>query len=100
MISDYKVFKVLYTPHISEKSTRVLKKNNTIILKVALKATKNDIKQAVKKIFSVEIEHVNTVLMKGKLKKRGKYNVRRNHWKKAYIQLKTGQNLDFINNVI
>ncbi|CAL4043554.1 50S ribosomal protein L23 [Buchnera aphidicola (Takecallis arundicolens)] len=100
MISDYKLFDVLYTPHISEKSTLVLKKNNTIILKVAVKSNKNDIKQAVKKIFSVEIERVNTVLIKGKVKKRGKYNIRRNHWKKAYVQLKPGQNLDFINNVI
>ncbi|QCI27334.1 50S ribosomal protein L23 [Buchnera aphidicola] len=95
-----KFFKILYSPHISEKSTLFLKKNNTIIFKVAIKSTKNEIKLAIQKLFSVQVENVNTVSMKGKVKRKGKYNTRRNHWKKAYIKLKSGQNLDFINNVI
>lgn len=100
MISDYKLFQVLYAPHVSEKSTVFFKKNNIIILKVAVKSTKYDIKCAVRKLFSVEVKSINTIIMKGKLKKKGKFNIRRNHWKKAYVQLYAGQNLDFINNVV
>ncbi|QCI26132.1 50S ribosomal protein L23 [Buchnera aphidicola] len=100
MITDDKLFKVLYSPHVSEKSTVLLKKSNTIIFKVSVKSTKYEIKCAVQKLFSVIVKNINTIVVKGKVKQKGKFNVRSNHWKKAYVQLKSGQNLDFINNVV
>lgn len=99
MILQNELFKILYSPHISEKSSIFSKKNNRITLKVSIKSNKNNIKLAIKKLFSVDVEKVNIVYMKGKKKKRGKYNVFRNNWKKAYITLKKGQHLDLMNNI-
>lgn len=99
MMLDNQIFKVLYSPHLSEKSTIFLKKNNVIILKVSIKSNKHEIKSAVQKLFSVNVKQVNTVLVKGKVKKKGKYNIRHNHWKKAYVRLHAGQKINFINNI-
>lgn len=73
-----------------------MEKSNTIVLKVAKDATKAEIKAAVQKLFEVEVEGVNTLLVKGKTKRHGQRFGRRSDWKKAYVTLKEGQNLDFI----
>ncbi|CAL4043449.1 50S ribosomal protein L23 [Buchnera aphidicola (Phyllaphis fagi)] len=99
MISQEKLFKILYTPHISEKSSIFLNKNNTVTFKVSVKSTKLEIKLAMQELFSVDIKGINTVLVKGKIKKKGKYNIYKKHWKKAYITLQKGQKLDCINDV-
>lgn len=96
MIREERLLKVLRAPHVSEKASTVMEKNNTIVLKVALDATKAEIKAAVKKLFEVEVEDVNTLLIKGKTKRQGQRVGRRSDWKKAYVTLKEGQNLDFI----
>jgi len=72
-----------------------MEKTNTIVLKVATDATKAEIKAAVQKLFEVEVEVVNTLLVKGKTKRSGQRIGRRSDWKKAYVTLKEGQNLDF-----
>lgn len=72
-----------------------MEKSNTIVLKVAKDATKAEIKAAVQKLFEVEVEVVNTVV-KGKVKRHGQRIGRRSDWKKAYVTLKEGQNLDFV----
>ncbi|CAL4323633.1 50S ribosomal protein L23 [Buchnera aphidicola (Pterocallis alni)] len=95
----YQIFKVLYAPHISEKSTIYAKKNNIIILKVSMKSNKRDIKRAVEKLFSVQVKNINTVLVKGKRKIKGKYNIKFSNWKKAYIKLKAGNSVDIIKNI-
>ncbi|WMY94991.1 MAG: 50S ribosomal protein L23 [Arsenophonus sp.] len=102
MTREELLLKTLCAPHISEKASTVIKRNNTIVLKVAKDATKSKIKYAINKIFEVEVKNVNTLLVKGKSvkgkmqantqKKRG----RRNSWKKAYVTLKKGQKIDFI----
>nr|AAT01117.1 rpL23-ScFv fusion protein [rpL23-fusion expression vector pScFV] len=96
MIREERLLKVLRAPHVSEKASTAMEKSNTIVLKVAKDATKAEIKAAVQKLFEVEVEVVNTLVVKGKVKRHGQRIGRRSDWKKAYVTLKEGQNLDFV----
>ncbi|WP_279464149.1 50S ribosomal protein L23 [Aeromonas veronii] len=96
MIREERLLKVLKASHISEKSTMVAEKQNTIVFKVAVDATKAEVKAAVAKLFEVEVETVRTLNMKGKTKRAGARVGRRSDWKKAYVTLKAGQDIDFM----
>ncbi|CAL4324194.1 50S ribosomal protein L23 [Buchnera aphidicola] len=98
MISKDRLFDILYSPHISEKSSILSEKNNKITFKVSFRSNKHIIKLAVEKLFSVDVQKVNIICMKGKKKNKGKKIIVRNNWKKAYVTLKKGQKLDFMNN--
>ncbi|MDT9587653.1 MAG: 50S ribosomal protein L23 [Candidatus Arsenophonus melophagi] len=95
MIREEQLLKVLRAPHVSEKASTAMEKDNTIVLKVAKHATKRQIKAAVQTLLAAEVKGVNTVLVKGKRKRSGQRMGRRNDWKKAYVTLKEGQNLNF-----
>ncbi|MFC1503056.1 50S ribosomal protein L23 [Pseudomonadota bacterium] len=95
MITEERILKVLRAPHISEKATTAAENANTIVFKVAVTATKKEIKAAVEKLFEVEVKSVNTLVAKGKTKRQGAREGRRNDWKKAYVILKEGQDIDF-----
>ena len=95
MINEERLLKVLRAPHISEKATMAAEKANTIVFKVAKDATKKEIKAAVEKLFEVEVKSVNTLVAKGKTKRQGMREGRRSDWKKAYVILKEGQDIDF-----
>ncbi|MFP3014241.1 MAG: 50S ribosomal protein L23 [Arsenophonus sp.] len=99
MIHEERILKVVRAPHVSEKASATMEKNNTIVLKVSKYATKAEIKIAVKKLFEVKVKDINTLLVKGKTKRHGKKIGRRNDWKKSYVILKKGQNLNLINSV-
>ncbi len=86
---------VLVAPIISEKATMVGEKRNQVLFKVLRDATKPEIKAAVELMFKVEVEAVNTLLLKGKTKRFGRSIGRRDHVKKAYVSLKAGQELNF-----
>ena len=86
---------VLVAPIISEKATAVAEKNNQVLFKVLRNATKPEIKAAVELLFKVEVESVQTVVQKGKVKRFGRSIGRRDHVKKAYVSLKPGQELNF-----
>jgi large subunit ribosomal protein L23 len=96
MIREERLLKVIVAPHISEKSTIAAEENNTIVFKVANDATKAEIKVAVEKLFEVEVTGVRTLNVKGKTKRTGMRFGRRNDWKKAYVTLKEGSELDFV----
>ena len=96
MIREERLLKVLKAPHISEKSTMVAEKNNTIVFKVATNATKADIKAAVEKLFEVKVEAVRTLNVMGKTKRTGARVGKRSDWKKAYVTLVPGQDIDFM----
>ncbi|QCI16171.1 50S ribosomal protein L23 [Buchnera aphidicola] len=98
MIAEERLFKILLSPHVSEKSSISIEKFNTIVLKVLNNATKYEIKYAVKKIFNVEVDSVKTLKIKGKKKRQSNRIVQKSDWKKAYIKVKKGYNLDFIGN--
>ena len=86
---------VLLAPVISEKSTLVADKNEQVIFKVARDATKPEIKAAVELLFKVQVESVQVVNTKGKVKRFGRFTGRRDHAKKAYVSLKPGQEINF-----
>ncbi len=96
MIREERLLKVLRAPHVSEKASAAMEKTNTIVLKVAKEATKAEIVAVVEKLFEVEVKDVNTLVVKGKTKRQGKLISRRSDWKKAYVTLKEGQNLDLV----
>ncbi|MBN8486595.1 MAG: 50S ribosomal protein L23 [Burkholderiales bacterium] len=93
--NEGRLAQVLVTPVISEKATSVGEKHNQVLFKVLRDATKPEIKAAVELLFKVEVEAVNVVNVKGKVKRFGRSIGRRDHVKKAYVSLKAGQELNF-----
>lgn len=96
MIREERLLKVILAPHISEKSTVNAEKTNTVVFRVALNATKAEIKAAVAKLFEVEVKEVRTLVSKGKTKRHGARTGRRSDWKKAYVTLAEGADIDFV----
>ena len=90
-----RLMQVILAPVISEKSTFVADKMNQVIFKVVPSATKPEIKAAVEFMFKVEVRSVQVVNVRGKEKRFGQMVGRRNHWKKAYVSLKPGQEINF-----
>ena len=90
-----KLYRVILAPHVSEKSTRAAEKGNQIVLRVQRDASKPEIKAAVEHLFKVEVQAVTVSNVKGKAKAFGRTPGRRQDWKKAYITLKAGQDINF-----
>ena len=95
-MNQERILDVLKSPHISEKSTLVAERDNQIVFKVAVDATKLEIKRAVESLFEVEVDSVRTLNVKGKTKRHGQQLGQRVNWKKAYVSLKAGQDIDFL----
>lgn len=98
--SPERLTQVLLAPVVSEKSTFVGEKNNQFVFRVAPDATKPEIKAAVELLFSpkdkkLEVEGVRVVNVKSKEKRMGKFSGRRSGWKKAYVCLKAGHDINF-----
>lgn len=87
---------VLVSPHISEKSTNVADKHNQMVFKVRRDAGKTDVKRAVELMFDVKVTDVTTANSRGKVKRFGQVPGRRNAWKKAYVTLAEGQEIDLM----
>jgi large subunit ribosomal protein L23 len=94
-VSQERLLKVILAPVISEKSTRVADKLNQVVFRVLPDATKQEIGAAVTSLFKVEVTGVQVLNVKGKIKRSGRVMGRRDNWKKAYVTLKPGQDIDF-----
>jgi large subunit ribosomal protein L23 len=94
-INQERLMQVLLAPVVSEKSTFVADKNEQVIFRVAPDATKPEIKAAVELLFKVQVKSVQVANVKGKEKRFGRFVGRRRHWKKAYVCLKPGQEINF-----
>ncbi|QSI77705.1 MULTISPECIES: 50S ribosomal protein L23 [Niveibacterium] len=94
--SQERLYQVLLAPQISEKATYVAEKNEQVIFKVASDATKPEIKAAVELLFKVEVDSVQVANVKGKVKRFGRTTGRRKGWKKAFVCLKAGQEINFV----
>ncbi|MCM5682152.1 50S ribosomal protein L23 [Schlegelella sp. S2-27] len=92
---ENRLMQVLVAPIVSEKATSVGEKHNQVLFKVLRDATKPEIKAAVELMFKVEVNAVQVVNQKGKVKRFGRTIGRRDHVKKAYVSLKEGQELNF-----
>ena len=94
-MNDDKLFQVILAPHISEKSSRLADKEHQMVFEVRRDSTKPEIKLAVEKMFNVQVESVTVVNVLGK-RKGGRNAGRRQDWKKAYVRLKPGQDINFV----
>ena len=95
-MNQERLLKVLVGPHVSEKGTMLADKHNQIVFKVIPDATKLEVKKAVENLFKVEVDNVQVVNVRGKMKRTGQNWGKRKNWKKAYVSLKEGQDIDFI----
>lgn len=94
-VNQERLLQVLLAPTVSEKSTFVGDKNNQVVFRVADDATKPEIKAAVELLFKVKVKGVQVSNVKGKEKKTGRIMGRRRNWKKAYVSLAQGQEINF-----
>ena len=94
-MSNYQLMDILDAPIISEKSTIAAEKHNRFVFKVKKQATKIQVKKAVEAMFSVEVDSVHVLNVKGKKKRFGKTLGQRSDWKKAYVKLKPGHDINF-----
>jgi large subunit ribosomal protein L23 len=90
-----RLIQVILASHITEKATLVADKHNQVAFKVRTDATKSEIKASVELIFKVEVKAVTLLNLGGKLKRAGRSFGKRNDWKKAYVSLKSGQEISF-----
>jgi len=95
-MNQERLMQVLLAPQISEKATYVADKNEQVVFRVASDATKPEIKAAVELLFKVEVEGVQVANVKGKVKRFKGATGRRKGWKKAFVCLKAGQEINFV----
>jgi large subunit ribosomal protein L23 len=93
--ADEQLMKVVLAPVVSEKSTMIGDKANQVVFRVSDAATKPEIKAAVELLFKVKVATVNVTNVKGKKKRFGRSMGRRRNWRKAYICLAPGQEINF-----
>jgi large subunit ribosomal protein L23 len=86
---------LLLAPTVSEKATQIADQHSQVVFRVMQDATKPEVKAAVELLFKVDVEAVRIANVKGKAKRFGAYSGRRRHWKKAYVSLKPGQEINF-----
>lgn len=93
-VSQERLMSVLIGPHVSEKGSRITESSNQFVFRVRPDATRPEIKAAVELMFEVKVAGVNVVNVAGKQKRFGQRLGWRQDFKKAYVRLATGQNLD------
>jgi large subunit ribosomal protein L23 len=94
-MNQERLMKVLLSPVVSEKAAMAADTSRQYAFKVTTDATKPEIAAAVELLFDVKVDNVRTVLVKGKRKRFGQVQGKRSDWKKAYVRLQEGQDIDF-----
>ena len=95
MMNDQRLHEVLIRPHVSEKTAMSAEMQGRHAFRVARDATKIEVRQAVEKLFEVDVLGVQIVNVRGKNKRFGQTNGKRSGWRKAIVRLAEGQDLDF-----
>ena len=90
-----RLMNVLLAPQISEKATFIAEKNEQVVFQVVSDATKPEVKAAVELMFKVTVDSVQISNVKGKQKRFGRHLGRRSNWKKAFVCLAPGQEINF-----
>ena len=94
-MNQERIFQVLEGPHVSEKAAVVADMSNQYVFRVAIDATKAEIRKAVEQLFKVKVDNVCTLRVKGKVKRNKNGLSAKSTWKKAYVRLQQGQDIDF-----
>jgi len=95
-MNNERLSRILISPVVSEKSTRVADQSKQMVFKVLPDASKPEIRKAVEKMFDVTVTRVQVCSVKGKIKRFGQTMGRRSDWKKAYVTLAEGSDIDFV----
>jgi large subunit ribosomal protein L23 len=95
-LNKERLMTVLVGPHVSEKATTLAEKHNQICFKVRRDSSKKEIAQAVEMMFEVKVDGVQVANVRGKNKRFGQTMGKRNDWKKAYVTLSEGHEIDFM----
>ncbi len=95
-LDQERLMTVVLGPHVSEKTTNLSDKHNQVVFRVRRDSNKIDIRRAVELLFDVTVEQVRVVNCRGKIKKFGNEYGRRQDWKKAYVTLAEGDDIDFM----
>jgi large subunit ribosomal protein L23 len=93
-MKEEEIYDVIRSPIVTEKST-IASENSQVVFKVAMNATKPDIKEAVERLFNVKVVAVNTLIRKGKNKRFKGVKGQQSDFKKAIVTLQEGQTIDF-----
>ncbi|HUL12832.1 MAG TPA: 50S ribosomal protein L23 [Methylococcaceae bacterium] len=88
------IIRVLQAPVISEKGSRLAEQEKCFVFRVRKASTKGHIKRAVEMMFNVKVDSVHVLNVKGKIKRAGRFIGERSDWKKAYIKLKPGFDIE------
>jgi len=94
-MNQERLFKVLLGPHITEKASMSAGAATQVVFKVATDASKLEVKKAVEQLFEVQVDGVRVVNVKGKARRTRTGIGTRSDWKKAYVRLAEGQDIDF-----
>jgi large subunit ribosomal protein L23 len=95
-MNNERLSRILISPVVSEKSTRLADQSRQMVFKVLPDASKLEIRKAVEKMFDVSVSRVQVSNVKGKVKHFGQTMGRRSDWKKAYVTLAEGSDIDFV----
>ena len=95
-MNNERLSRILIAPVVSEKSTRVADQGRQMVFRVLRDASKPEIRKAVEKMFDVSVTDVRVLNVKGKVKRFGRTVGRRSDWKKAYVTLAEGSDIDFM----
>lgn len=96
-MNQERLHQIICKPVISEKTTAAADRRRQIVFQVLVDATKDEIRQAVEKLFEVKVVAVQVANMRGKIKRFGRTPGQRKNWKKAYVRLAEGHDIDFMN---
>ena len=94
-MNQERIFQMLVGPHTSEKATIIADLSNQYVFKVAIDASKLEVKKSVEQLFKVKVVNVNTLRVKGKVKRNKNGYSTKSTWKKAYVKLEQGHDIDF-----
>lgn len=95
-MNQERLAKIIVAPHVSEKGTVVADQNRQHVFRVLLDASKREIKDAVEQLFNVKVESVTTSIARGKVKRAAAGYGRRSNFKKAYVRLQVGHDIDIL----
>jgi large subunit ribosomal protein L23 len=95
-MNQERIMKVLIAPVVSEKSTRLADENRQFVFKVVKDASKPEIRKAVELMFDVKVDAVQVTNVKGKIKRSGSRLGKRSDWKKAFVTLAEGHDINFM----
>jgi len=94
-MNNHELANLILSPIVSEKSSIAAEKDKRFVFKVQTRATKYDVRKSVELMFDVEVDSVQVLNVKGKAKRFGRTFGKRSDWKKAYVKLKPGHDIDF-----